>query len=69
MNQVELQPGSVWREGRSVPFTNEICGHPRARSATTLSNIYSKAGVGSRHKLTALARRNPRAFGLSLIGV
>jgi DNA-binding CsgD family transcriptional regulator len=31
-----------------------------------LSNIYGKAGVASRHQLTELAHRNPRAFGLSI---
>jgi DNA-binding CsgD family transcriptional regulator len=32
-----------------------------------LSNIYAKAGVTSRHELTALLRSNPASFGLAAV--
>lgn len=34
-----------------------------------LSNMYSKAGVRSRHQLTEIARQEPRMFGISLTPV
>jgi DNA-binding CsgD family transcriptional regulator len=32
-----------------------------------LSNIYAKAGVASRHELTALLRSDPASFGLAAV--